>query len=217
MTNVEILINTEDASLTYKDEPTHYKKLNISNDFLLWGEETVRIHDGAEGIPSEIDLLESATVIDPINSRKVSKCFLFKPDEGLGGKLFEVDGMGMDKPYVFAFSFDGPTASEPQLEAWDDISHQTINFHVLGNGNGENSFISGVTTNVTSPGPSWGGEPIAGSEYPLLLNDDLGPLEDLPSGTDSQELYCNLKISIPPAYSEAGVENFIFSLRYTWN
>ena len=124
--------------------------------------------------------------------------------------------MGENKRYVFAFSFDGATASEPKLEAWDDSDHDSTDKHVLGNGTPDNSFVKAICTTNSLPGVNWTGSAIAGANK-LNLNDGNGALGDVPSGQTTQELYANIKIVIPAGYSTPAVESFVLTVRYTWN
>jgi hypothetical protein len=126
--------------------------------------------------------------------------------------------MGLNKRYVFAFSFDGATANEPQLEAWDDSDHDTIIKNVLGLGTPANSMVKVVCTTGALPGVDWAGTAIAGSGATRVvkLNDGNGALDVLGSGETSQELYANIKIEIPMAYATPAVESFILTCRYTW-
>ena len=123
--------------------------------------------------------------------------------------------MGENKRYVYAFSFDGATASEPTCEAYDDSDHDSTAKHVLGNGTPANSFVKAVCTTASLPGASWAGAAIAGANK-LLLNNGNGALAALPSGVTSQELYANIKLVIPSAYATPAVETFVLTVRYTW-
>ena len=118
---------------------------------------------------------------------------------------------------MYCFSFDDATASEPQLEAWDDSNHNTYAKHVLGNDTPASSFVKAVCTTSSLPGASWAGTAIAGGTVSrvLKLNDGNGALSAPPSGTTS-DLYANLKITIPAGYTTPVVETFVLSVRYTW-
>ena len=136
----------------------------------------------------------------------------------VGGSYYthKVLGIAENKRYVFAFSFDAATASEPQLEAWDNSSHNSSDVHALGNGTPANSFVKGVCTTASLPGASWAGSAIAGANV-LLLNNGNGALAALASGETSQELYANLKMVIPAAYATPAAETFVLTVRYTWS
>lgn len=216
--NMKVIVNKVNASVDYQTTPANYVEMDLVNDYLIWTEGddpygAPVIEDGDDE-PTESELNLCATIIDPSNPKTVAKCFVYDKDDGIGTVRL-VDGMGAsDKRYVFGFSFDGATASEPQLEAWDDINHNTINFHVLGNGTPANSMVKADCTTVGNP-VSY--QPLAGASNVLLLNDGSGALGALPSGQTTQELYANLKIVIPAGYTTPGVEPFILTCRYTWN
>jgi hypothetical protein len=127
--------------------------------------------------------------------------------------------MGENKRYVFCFSFDGATANEPQLEAWDNSDHDTIDKHVLGFGTPANSMVKAICTTLALPDASWVGTAIAGDGVTRVvkLNAGNGALDVLETGETSQELYANIKIEIPMAYAIPAVESFILTVRYTWN
>ena len=136
----------------------------------------------------------------------------------VGGLYYthEVKGMGENKQYVFNFSFDGDTATEPRLEAWDDSTHTSIDAHVLGNGTPANSMLKAKATAYALPGAGWAGTPIAGVANYVLLNAGMGAIE-LGTGETSKELYANIKIVIPASYPTPAVETFVLTCRFTWN
>ena len=213
-TNLTIVVNKTTTDDDYQTTPANFISLDIINDYLIWTKGSSEVADGQDE-PTESELNEASTVIDPNNIVTVEKCLVFDKSEG-AGMLRDVDNMGENKRYVFGFSFDGPTATEPQLEAWDNDDHDSNNFHVLGNGTPANSMLKAVCTTDALPGESWGGTPLAGSNV-LLLNNGNGALGELPSGQVTQELYANLKIVIPADYPTPAVEPFILTVRYTWN
>jgi len=214
MTNVDIIVNKINADHNYQDNPADFVIIDLTNDYLVWSEGSSEIADGKDE-PTENELNSASPIIDPTLSKTVSKCFIFDKSDG-GGLLRLLNGMGINKRFTFGFSFDGATASEPQLEVWDNTDHDSTAFHVLGNGTPANSMIKGVCTTIALPGESWVGNPLAGATV-LLLNNGSGALNELETLVDSQELYCNLKIVIPAAYATPAVEPFVLSLRYMWN
>jgi len=215
-TELDIVVNKVDADVNYETTPADYVVMDLVNDYLIWTEGGVGVADG-EDEPSEGELNDAATIIDPDDPVTVNKCLVFDKSEGTG-TLRDVKGMGLNKRYVFGFSFDGATASEPQLEAWDDSDHDSTNKHVLGNGTPSNSFVKAVCTTNSLPGAGWAGTAIAGSGFSnvLKLNDGNGALSELESGESSQELYANIKIVVPAAYATPTVENFVLTVRYTY-
>lgn len=214
--NLNVLVNVSDADVSYQADSSKFRILDLVQDYLIWTKGGAGVADG-EDEPTEAELNVAATLIDPDDPVTVEKCLVFDKSEATG-TLRRVRGMAENKQYVFGFSFDGDTAIEPQLEAWDDSNHNSVDKNVLGGGgSGAVSMIKGKCTTNDLPGESWAGAPIAGAGDVLLLNDGNGALGDVPSGQDSQELYCNLKIVIPKSFDPPCVEQFVFSVRFTWN
>lgn len=216
-----VRVNYVDADVNYETTPADYIALDLANDYLIWTEGDDVVKDLMTSTPTGDQLNTASTKIDPDNPKTVAKCLLYDYSHDVGGSYYThlVKGMGENKRYVYAFSFDGATASEPQLEAWDDSDHDSYDNHVLGNGTPANSFLKAVCTTNSLPGASWSGTPLAGSgsSNVIKLNDDNGALGELPSGVSSQELYANLKIVIPAGYSTPGAETFVLTCRYTWS
>ena len=169
---------------------------------------------------------EHGVIIDDGGDKKVPECLVFDYTGDFGGSGMYtrlIDGIGEEdgKRFVFDFYFDGATAKEPQLEAWDDDTHTTITKRVLG-GDGiggesaEDSMVYGFATTFTTPSKDWEGQAIAGGESNrvLLLNDGEGAVD--PESAEEGHLYCNLKIVIPEAYDTPAIESFILTVRYTW-
>lgn len=213
-TTLKVLANKVSADHTYASYPADYVEMVLLDDYFIWSKGGTGVADGDDE-PTENELNENATVIHPDNDVTIAKCFVFDKSEGTG-TIRLLDGMALNKRYVFGFSFDGATASEPQLEAWDDSDHDSTDFHVLGNGTPANSWLKGVCTTDDLPGASWVGSVIAGANV-LLLNNGNGALGDLASGETSQELYCNLKVVIPAGYATPAVEPWVTTIRFSWN
>lgn len=216
--NLSIKVNYVDSDVSFETTPADYISLDLDNDYLIWTEGDATVKDLMTHEPTPAELNASATKIDPDAVKTVDKCLLMDYSHDVGGAYYThlVKGMSENKRYVFCFSFDGATASEPQLEAWDDSDHDSSDNHVLGNGTPANSFVKAVCTTSSLPGASWAGSAIAGANV-LQLNDGNGALGALASGETSQELYANLKIVIPQAYATPGAETFVLTVRYTWS
>lgn len=212
-------VNYVDADVSYPTTPADYIAMNLAQDYLIWTEGDATVKDLMTAEPSESELNSAATKIDPDDPKTVAKCLLFDYSHDVSGAYYThlVKGMGENKRYVFAFSFDGATASEPQLECWDDSNHNTTAKHVLGNGTPANSFVKAVATTSSLPGADWAGTALAGSGNILLLNEGNGALGELGSAEVSQEIYANVKITIPGGYTTPAVEPFVLTCRYTWS
>lgn len=217
MTTMNLLINYVDADINYETTPADYIEVDLTNDYLIWSED---LEDLMTHEPTTDELNEHAVIIDEEADKTVPECLLMDKSHDVEGAYYThlVKGMGENKKFVFAFSFDGATANEPQLEAWDDENHNSTDKYVLGAGTPANSMVKAICTTTSLPGASWAGTAIAGSEATrvIKLNDGVGALPNLESGETSQELYANIKIVIPTAYANPAIETFILTVRYLW-
>jgi hypothetical protein len=221
MTNMTVRVNVVDADDSYQDEPTNYIGLNLTSDYLIWSGGSDDVKDKMTHEPTALELNAAAEAISETVDVTVSECFVMDYSHDFGGAYYthEVKGMGENKKFVFGFSFDDETASEPTLEAWDDSDHDSTDLHVLGAGTPADSMVKAVCTTTSLPGASWAGTAIAGrtaGRY-IKLNDENGALGPLGSGIDSQELYANIKIVIPTNYATPAAETFVLTCRYSWN
>jgi hypothetical protein len=219
MTNLVVRINYIDPDIAYGATGAGYINMDLTNDYLIWTSGSDVVEDLMTHEPTVDELNEASTIIDDSVAVTVPMCLLMDYSHNVGGSYYthEVLGMGDNKQYVFDFSFDGATATEPLLEAWDDATHITVNAHVLGNGTPANSMVKAIATTYALPGALWAGIPIAGSSNKLELNDGNGALDPLATGETSHEIYANIKIVIPANYPNPAVEEFVLSVRYTWN
>jgi len=212
-TNLTVRVNYVDADVNYITTPADYISLDLANDYLIWTEGDATVKDLMTHEPTAAELNAAATKIDPDNPVEVNLCLLMDYSHDVGGAYYthKVIGMKGNKRYVYCFSFDAATASEPQIEAWDDSNHNSTNNHVLGNGTPANSFVRGVCTTASLPGAGWVGSPIAGLSNIILLNNGNGALGA------AGDLYANLKIKIPAGYATPAAETFCLTIRYTWS
>ena len=208
MTNLTLRVNIGDE-IEYGGTGANYLDVNLTTDYFIWTAGSDDVKDG-EDEPTQDELNQASTIIDS-SDVTIAHCLLFDYSAGL---LDEVEGMGDNKRYVFCFSFDGATATEPQLEAWDDSNHNSTDKNVLGVETGEDSFIKAICTTLGSPGASWAGTAIAGTDV-LLLNNENGAL-DAPATGETTELYANCKIVIPANYDTPAIETFVLTVRYTY-
>jgi len=205
-----VAVNCDTQDLEYGVSGVDWVDLNLTNDELIFSNGSAVVADG-ESIPSESELTQAGTVISDTVDVIVAKYFLADASEGI---LREIHNAGnQNKRYVFAFDFDGATASEPVLELWDDDNLNTTDLTSLGAGTPANSWWRGVVTTYGAPGASWVGSKLAGdsSGHYLSLNNENGAL----SGADT--LYCNLKIVIPAGTTSSGLEQPVFVVKYTSN
>jgi hypothetical protein len=211
-TALTVRVNYVDADVAYGTTPADYIALDLTNDYLIWTKGDATVKDLMTHEPTAAELNAAAELIDPLLAVTVSKCLLMDYSHDIGGAYYThlVKGMSENKKYVFAFSFDGATATEPQIEAWDTSAHLTALKHVLGAGTALNSMMKGVCTTTSLPGAGWAGTAIAGASNVLLLNDGSGAI------AVASTLYANLKILIPAAYATPAAETFVLTCRYTY-
>jgi len=208
MADLTFLVNYVDAAVAYATTPADYIEVDLVNDYLIWSES---LADLMTHEPTVEELNENAAIIDESLAVTVAKCLLMDYSHNVGGSYYThlIKGMSDNKRYVFCFSFDDATATEPQLEAWDDDGHDSIDLNVLGAGTPNDTMVKGVCTTNALPGAGWTGSPIAGSNV-ILLNAGDGAL------SGAKDLYANIKIVIPAAYSVPAAENFILTVRHTY-
>ena len=203
-------INKGDPDILYGDTGADYVDVNLSLDYFVWTAGSSDVSDGQDE-PTQDELNKASTIIDDSNPVTVAHCLLFDYSASI---LEEVEGMGANKRYVFCFSFDGALASEPQLEAWDDSNHNTVDKNVLGVETGTDSFVKAICTTLAPPGVDWAGDPIAGSNV-LLLNAGTGT-PATPSTGETTDLYANIKVVIPTNYDTPAIEAFVLTVRHHW-
>jgi len=220
MTSLELYVHTgiPVPERTYATNPEDYTLVDLVNDYIIHtGVDTV-VKDGMLTEPSETQLINASPIIGPSNEVIVPVCLLMDYS-GIGVKcLKKVQGYAEDhKRYSFLFRFSGATATEPQLEAWDDDTMLTIANKVLGGSNEspienpEDSMVNAVCTTTDEPGEDWGA-PLAGdgATYVLKLNQGDGAL------TVAKDCYANLKIKIPANFANPAIETFSLVARYTF-
>jgi hypothetical protein len=212
MTNLDFLINYVNADHDYDGYPADFISVDLLHDYLIWTKGDAVVKDLMTHEPTPSELNAAASIIDESLDVLVALCLLMDYSHDIGGAYYthKVLGMSENKQYVYCFSFDDDTATEPQLEAWDTNTHTTINKNVLGIGTPANSMVKGKCTTNTLPGVDWAGSPLAGAANVLLLNDGDGAL------VSAADLYANLKIVIPAAYATPAVETFVLTVRYTY-
>jgi len=207
---MDFLINYVDADIAYETTPADYISVDLDNDYLIWtaGDDVVKDLMTHEPIADELNA--AASVIDDTDPVTVALCLLMDYSHDVGGPYYthKVLGMGENKRYVFAFSFDNVTATIPRLEAWDDDNHDSADKHVLGAGTPANSFVKAVKTTDALPGAGWAGTAIAGASNYIEL--------DSAALSGAKDLYANIKIVIPGNYTIPAAESFVLTVRYNY-
>jgi len=213
MTNLSVLINHSLTDSPVGSSGVDWLTIDPNYDYLLFSQGSTPgagVSDG-DALPSESLKNRYAVTLDPINPVTVPKYFLADFSLNL---LKEIMLAGnQNKRYVFACSFDGATATEPSLEAWDNQNLTSILSPALGGGVPSSSWYRGVVTTTGLPGTNWSGTPLAGSggSNLLLLNNGAGAL--LTAGV----LYFNFKVVIPGGYLTPAVHTPILVVVYTTN
>jgi len=207
-TNVIVRINHADASHSYASNPGDYIDVDLAADRIIWTAGSAAVYNHCGYSPSASQLNVAATLITGVDV-EVAECFL--DDVSSVDKLHTVIGMGSNASrYVFCFSFDGATATEPTLEAWDTSAHSTFNLYVLGNGGINDSMIHAICTTAGAPSSGWSGTSIAGSGGVINLDNGGGAL------SGAADLYANIYIKIPASFPTPEASTPVLTIRYTY-
>ncbi len=206
-TILTIAVNNSATDLAYGTSGVDWTVIDTGLDYLVFSAGSATVADG-QPLPSSSDLNQAGTII--IGSDVDVAVYLLADNSA--NILKEIDLAGnQNKRYVFAFSFDGATGSEPVLEVWDDSDMDSIDNYSLGTGVASSSWIRGITTTDGLPGDSWTGSRLAGSASGnfLWLNNENGAL----SGADV--LYCQLRIVVPASFPYSSAETPVWVCKYT--
>lgn len=205
-TGLTIYVNTGTVDLELNASGSEWTELDTTNDEIIFTDGNDTVKDG-EAIPSDTQLNSAAPVLDS-TEQTIPKYLLADSSAAI---LKEIHNMGAGNyRYVFAFSFDGATVSEPVLEMWDNTDLDSVDSAVLGSGTPASSWIRAITTTSALPGAAWTGSRIAGSSdgHFLWLNNENGVL----SGADV--LYCQLKMVISATQQDAGSSNPVICVKF---
>jgi hypothetical protein len=170
----------------------------------------VGVTDGAT-IPTEDILNRNAVQLNNISPVTVPKYFLADNSAGI---LKELKLAGnQQKRHVFACAFDGATATEPQLEAWDNQTMDTYQDPSLGSGIPSSSWYKAICTTTNTPALNWTGVSLAGNgaSNVVYLNDGNGVL------TGADVLYFQFKIVIPGGYVTPAIHTPMLVVVYATN
>lgn len=208
--NVDIFVNHTTDDNTRVADASDFIQMDLANDKLIFSAGSAGVADGLD-TPSNAELNEAATIIDTVEVEVAHTFLLDVSDVGSELKEMFMANSG-DNQYVICFAFDGATASEPTMEAWDDDNHVTANLNCLGLGTPADSMLKAILTTGGSPGASWAGIPVAGGVGPnvLELNGGGGALGG------ATDVYVNIHWDVPAAYGSPFVETPVISVRYTY-
>ena len=210
MAEATLIINNTTNDTEVVNLGTDWIEVDKYYDEFIFSQGGGAVADG-QAIPSESLLNRYAVQLDDTDPVTVPKYFLSDFSANL---LKEIKLAGnQNKRYVFAVSFDGATATEPILEAWDNPSMDSYLSPALGSGTPSASWYKAICTTAALPGVDWVGTVLAGDgiSNSLLLNNGSGAL----SGADI--LYFNFKIVIPAGYLTPGLHTPILAVIYATN
>ena len=210
MTNLILYINHTSTDSVIDGNWIAVDDVNDSFIFSTGSAAGQGVSDG-DSIPSEALLNRYAVELDSVNPVTVPKYFLADNSVNLLKEIYLAGDQ--NKQYVFGCSFDGATATEPQLEAWDNEDMDSYADPSLGFGVAASSWYKAIATTSALPGASWTGVSLAGNGASniVLLNEGNGAL------TLSTDLYFDFKIIIPGGYVTPAVHTPILAVVYTTN
>lgn len=209
-TNLTISVNTDTDDQAKGTSGVEWTDVNLDNDTLIMTNGTSGVVEDGQPIPSASELTQAGILLT--GSEIIVSLYLLA--DLSDNELKEIHNMGnQDKRHVMAFDFDGATASEPVLEAWDNSSLNSFNNTTLGAGTASSSWLRGITTTDGSPGSDWTGSRLAGSAdgHFLWLNNQNGALGS------AGILYCNLKLIVPASQADGLAETPVLVCKYTTN
>ena len=210
MTSVILYINNTTTESPLGTSGVDWIEVNPTYDSFIFSNGGSGVADG-DDTPTDDELNRAAVPLSDSVAVIVPKYFLLDYSEDI---LKEIKNAGnQEKRYSFCCSFDGVTASEPQLEAWDNAAVDSYADPALGNGVPASSWYKAICTTTSTPGLNWTGTPLAGggASNVVPLNDGNGAL------TGATDLYFNLKIIIPGGYIIPAVHTPILMVTYTTN
>jgi len=187
---------------------SYWVVFDLSNDKLTFLDDQQNDGDSLSGAKYPVVIPDSGSIEAP-------KTFVEDQSAGVYDQVplaGTQDGAqsGGDTRYVFAIYFDGPTATVPYLEAWDDSDHDSAVDPFLGGGTASDSTLRAIATTTGSPGATnWSGTPLCGTSSRIQL--DTGAL------SAAKNVYFNIKQVIPSTFSAESNSNIVLTLRYTYS
>jgi len=213
MTSLTLLINHSTTDSPVGTGGVDWISVDPNNDSFIFSTGSASGQGVSDGdtLPNETLLNRYAVQLSASAPVVVPKYFLAQASSSL---LKECKLAGnQNKQYVFAAQFSGPTATEPMLEAWDNMNMSSALIDALGAGTPNSSWYQAITTNSGVPGANWVGVKLAGAGIAnvLLMNDGAGAL------TAAGVLYFNFKIVIPAGYLTPNLATPTLAIVYTTN
>jgi len=210
MTSVILNINHSSTDSPFGTSGIDWVAVNATYDTFIFSNGGAGVADGND-TPTDEELNRAAVQLSASVEVDISKYFLLDYSADELKELFLAGNQ--DKQYVFCAEFDGATATEPQLEAWDNDSMNSYANAGLGNGTPSASWYKAVATKTSSPGADWTGVALAGNGASniVLLNEGNGAL------SGAENLYFNFKIAIPAGYVTPALHTPVLIITYTTN
>jgi hypothetical protein len=210
VTNCVVHVNKSAVDATRVAQPGNYIQMDLANDKLIFSAGSTAVADG-QPTPSSAELNEAATIIQATPVEVAHSFLLDVSDVGAELKEMFLANSGNNR-YVVCLAFDGATATEPTLEAWDDDTHVTANLNCLGLGTPADSMLKAILTTGGAPGAAWVGTPIAGGAAPnvLMLNNSGGAL------LGATDVYVNIHWDVPGSFLAPFQEAPVISCRFTY-
>jgi hypothetical protein len=210
MTNLIFRINKSLVDDSYANQPSNFVTVDVA-DSLIFSAGSAIVINNKTPLPTTQELIEAGILLSPSEITVVPHYFLGDISDDTLKEILLAGNQ--NKRYVFCCSFDGITATEPQLEAWDDDNADSYALACLGSGVPNSSWYKAKTTTDGLPGAAWAGTALAGSGVSniILLNNGAGAL------LTAKDLYFNFKVVVPAGVLTAGQYLPILQISYTSN
>jgi len=210
MSTAKLHINHSSTDSPFGTTGVDWVEVNSVNDTFIFSDIGVGVADG-EDTPTDVELNRAAVQLSATLDVEPEAYFLLDYSED---ELKEIFMSGnQNKRYVFCVELDGATATEPQVEAWDNSSQNSYANPCLGSGVPAASWYRAVATKSALPGVDWVGIPLGGNGASniVLLNEGNGAL------LVADNLYFNFKITIPAGYIIPAIHTPVFVVAFTTN
>jgi len=211
MSNVKLYINNSSTDSPLGTPGVDWVEVDNINDTFIFSNGGLGVTDG-DDTPTDEELNRAAVQLSESVAIEPEHYFLLDYSDDELKELFLAGNK--NKRYVFCASFDGATATEPQLEAWDNASMNSFVNPCLGGGFASLSWYKAISTNLSLPGSPWGSTTtLAGNgiSHYLLLNNGSGAL------SIATNLYFNFRIIIPAGYIIPAVHTPVLAIVFTTN
>jgi hypothetical protein len=210
MSTVKLHINHSSTDSPFGTSGIDWVEVSPINDTFIFSNGGVGVSDG-ENTPTTEELNRAAVQLSASVEVEPNSYFLLDYSDDELKEIFLAGNQ--NKRYVFCAEFDGATATEPQLEAWDNASMNSIANACLGGGSPSQSWYRAISTKSALPGTDWVGTHLGGNgaSYIVLLNGGSGAL------SVATNLHFNFKIIIPAGYITPSIHTPVLAIVFTTN